>query len=77
MCIGWTKKRNTVYNNIFLNSKGKKRKETSIVSTGIFFTSRNQINGHVLVIYNDESSAPFEDENNLLVEEHTSPKKNG
>ena len=39
MCIGWTKKRNTVYNNIFLNSKGKKKKkkETSIVSTGIFY----------------------------------------
>ena len=36
MCIGWTKKRNTVYNNIFFNSKGKKRKETSIVSTGVF-----------------------------------------
>ena len=37
MHIGWTKKCNTVYNNIFKIKKEKKKtKETSIVSTGIF-----------------------------------------
>ena len=49
MCIGWTKKRNTVYNNIFLNSKGKRKERNEYCIHGYFFTSRNQINGHVLV----------------------------
>ena len=36
MCIGWTKKRNTVYNNIFLNSKGKKERNEYCIH-GYFF----------------------------------------
>ena len=52
MRIGWTKKCNTVYNNIFKFKKKKKRKKrVGHFIHGYFFTSGNQINGHVLVIY--------------------------
>ena len=37
MCIGWTKKRNTVYNNIFLNSKGKKKGKKRVLYPRVFF----------------------------------------
>ena len=38
MCIGWTKNRNTVYNNIFLNSKGKKKKgKKRVLYPRVFF----------------------------------------
>ena len=54
MRIGLTKKCKTVYNiTIYLNSKRKKKEKKTgrAFYIRIFFTSGNQINGHVLVIY--------------------------
>ena len=45
MCIGWTKKRNTVYNNIFLNSKGKKKKgKKRVLYPRVFFFYKQESN---------------------------------
>ena len=53
MRIGWTKKCNTLYNNIFKFKKKKKKRKKRVghFIHGYFFTSGNQINRHVLVIY--------------------------
>ena len=37
MCIGWTKNRNTVYNNIFLIQKEKKKGKKRVLYPRVFF----------------------------------------